>query len=584
MKASEIIARKKGIKPNEAPKNSALRKLFQREGPSDTPELQRVLTLPRRDWQTDAPRIAQLLTQYLKRSGGSQALRPVQAVALKELHDHRGFFGAMRVGSGKSLCTFLAPRVLEAKAPLLLVPAKLKNKTWREWNEYNKNWILPPLSVASYEKLSRSKNVESLYDKTPDLLILDECHKVKRSGAGVTKKIKRFIKAHPNTIVIALSGTITRHSVMDYWHILEWCLGKKRMPLPSEWGEMTSWAETLDAANTGEVGIGALVQLTGLSHPTLEDARDAYQRRLVETPAVLSTGGDQVACSLVVNQLGINLSTVEPLIQRLEETWETPCGLPLFDPASVWAHVRELSCGFYYRWRVQPPQDWLQARKMWSRACRLVLKRSRTLDTPFEVANAIDAGTLKTVMDTDTGERLDLLDALQKWRQVKDTFTPETEPVFVDDAALKLAAEWMQTHPGIVWVEHVAFGAELARRTGKPYYGQQGKDARGKSIEDERGVCIASIRANAEGRNLQHYSECLVVSCPPNGAVLEQLIGRCHRDGQESDEVTFDFVLGTEQQLKGFWKAVRQARYIQATTGASQKLLIADINVEPVDE
>src|ERR1019366_1894577 len=107
----------------------------------------------------------------------------------------------------------------------------------------------------------------------------------------------------------------------------------------------------------------------------------------------------------------------------------------------------------------------------------------------------------------------------------------------------------------IAWTEHVAVGERLAQLAGVHYYGREGLNADGAMIEDERGACVASIAANHKGRNLQHFSRSFIVSCPPNAAILEQLLGRTHRDGQEADCVTADVLLGCKEQLQGFHKA-----------------------------
>jgi hypothetical protein len=177
------------------------------------------------------------------------------------------------------------------------------------------------------------------------------------------------------------------------------------------------------------------------------------------------------------------------------------------------------------------------------------------------------------------------IDVYAEWVRIRDTFEPKTEAVWLDRTTLDVCAKWLhdglrhERGPGVCWVEHRAFGEMLEAVSGFPYYGQGGFAKDGSSIEDEKGPCIASIRANGEGRNLQRYSRALVASCPPSGATLEQLLGRHHRYGQEADEVTFEFILACREQLEGFHKAIADARYIQDTTGVSQKLLCSDITV-----
>src|SRR5262245_46563659 len=95
--------------------------------------LRRVLELPRRSWSdSGAKDLAERLTALLKTSGGTMTLRPVQAIALYEAYRCHGAFLPIRVGGGKTLISLLLPHVLEASRPLLLLPAKLIEKTRRE--------------------------------------------------------------------------------------------------------------------------------------------------------------------------------------------------------------------------------------------------------------------------------------------------------------------------------------------------------------------------------------------------------------------------------------------------------------------
>jgi hypothetical protein len=102
-------------------------------------------------------------------------------------------------------------------------------------------------------------------------------------------------------------------------------------------------------------------------------------------------------------------------------------------------------------------------------------------------------------------------------------------------------------------------------------------DANGKTIEDYAGkTVVASVAANKEGRNLQAWNRNLVVTAMPTGSLWEQLIGRTHRMGQQADTVYVDWVAACEEQDRGFQQLMADAKYIQDTTGQSQKLLYAD--------
>jgi hypothetical protein len=97
---------------------------------------------------------------------------------------------------------------------------------------------------------------------------------------------------------------------------------------------------------------------------------------------------------------------------------------------------------------------------------------------------------------------------------------------------------------------------KLAQVSNLRYYGRGGVDENGRPIEQhvKDWSMIASIASNAEGRNLQGWSNNLITSCPPNGSQIEQLLGRTHRDGQEADEVNVEVMLGCAENLESFGK------------------------------
>jgi hypothetical protein len=253
--------------------------------------------------------------------------------------------------------------------------------------------------------------------------------------------------------------------------------------------------------------------------------------------------------------------------EGLRSRWELPDGQPIDMPATLWRHARELSQGFWLRWKVPPPPAWLTARKAWAQVEREALKNFHDIDSPLGVVRAVEQGRIPWGRE-----------ALAAWRAVKGTFIPETVPEWVDDATLAWAARWARDNVGLIWVHEVAFGERLSEVSGLPYYGAKGVCGK-KYVEQERGSCIVSIQANAEGRNLQRYAKNLIVTTPPGGGVWEQMLSRTHRDLQEADEVTADVLLSCYEQWDVFRQARRDAEYAERTVAQSQKLNIADVLV-----
>lgn len=566
----------------------------------DSAELRRIVALARRTSGTGEA-LAPDLTEALKRTGGTQTLRPIQALAFHDIHQFNGLFGPIRVGGGKTLISYLSPALLGARRPLLLIPAKLREKTRREFRNLAQHWGGPhpeAYRIESYETLGRVQAGNKL-DKdgrvirpgfleryNPDLIVLDECHKVKNPRAAVTRRVTRFLAENPGIPVVAMSGTITKRSLRDFAHIIAWCM-PRNCPLPLSQKDLEAWADAMDEKVNPfrRVEPGELVQLCSDQErqevqlggeAALGAVRQAFRRRMVETPGCVATQDGELGVSLSISAVDPVREdpAVEEQFRILRTLWETPTGIPIADGIAMWRHARTLGLGFEYRWNPQPPDEWLEARRAWAKFCREVLKyNKRRLDSEAQVAQAVDHG-----LYDDGG-------MLSHWRGLKGTFIPNTEAVWFSQESLETAEIWLKSNQGIVWTEHVEYGRELSKRTGLSYYAAQGRDAQGRLVEDHPPgqSMICSVQSNAEGRNLQAWSQNLVMAAPPNGATWEQLLGRTHRDGQEAEEVTVDVFTGAWEHVAGFHQACRDSAYTQDTTGQAQKLVYADLDFPDLD-
>ena len=544
-------------------------------GVSRTAELLRILDLPRRSLNEIDEELVFLLSDAYCTPTGTMTLRPIQALALSEFHDNGGLLGSMPVGSGKTLVSFLAPVVANSERPLLLIPAKLANKTIKEFEELAKHWKSVPIKVMNYELLSRERGVKELAEYNPDCIIMDECHRAKNPKAAVTKRLKRYIKQNAPK-VIALSGTITRKSIKDYWHILEWTHGQDR-PLPNKWNEMADWSNALDedVLPWARLAPGKLTMLCNEEElaeieknpkKPLSAVRKGYRRRLADTPGVITLNTKSVEASLYIEHIAYKHNNPDIIyaFKQLRETWETPDGYAFTQAVDLWRTARQLACGFYYKWEPRAPEDWLDARREWASFARKILgSNKRGIDSELQLVNAIDRGEYNSP-------------ELEAWRSIKDSFKPNVIPVWLDLSMVEYATNWLNKNNGIVWVEHVAVGKKISEVSGFPYFGESGKSSGGKRIEEARGPIIASISANGEGRNLQAWDKNLVISCPPSGGTWEQLLGRTHRQGQKSDSVVYEVVISCIELWAGFEKAKRDAIYVQDTMGQTQKLLMCD--------
>lgn len=552
-----------------------------------TPELSRIIALPRRKPELPTEFVDEL-TRLLKTPHGTWRLRDSQALALHDIGVYGGGFCILGVGDGKTAITFLAPYVLDAKRPILFGPAGLLKKTERERKLYEQHWRVPNnLQLFSYELLGRVQALTALDRLKPDLIILDEGHRSKNRRAAVTRRIDRYLKENPDTKVVVLSGTVMKKSLLDFAHLLRWCL-KDQAPVPKTVEECEEWALALDEKVSDEARYlpGALLKLCDEqdyvdAESDTVAARRGFRRRLLETPGVISGKGEVVDASLTIRAIQYEVSDVterhfrtlrgDPNDRENFPGWFTPDGWALSQPVDIWRHARELSLGFHYVWSPRPPDEWRNARREWAAFVRDVLSRSRTLDSELQVANACDAGKLDAT-------------ALNNWRAVKDKFKPNTLAVWHDESALKVCAEWMKT-PGLVWTEHALFAKKLEEYTGCKYYGAKGLASDGSFVDDADGKqsIILSIDANKEGRNLQKmWNRNLITSMQDGADVTQQLIGRTHRSGTEFDEVTVDVLLGCREHVNAWRKALADASAVRDTTGEDSRLLIADI-IWPTD-
>jgi hypothetical protein len=533
----------------------------------ETPELRRILDLPRRALDPAAAQArAEELTPLLALRGDVE-LRPWQGLSLWEMAENGGAYLGLPVGTGKTLISWLAPTVLDAARPVLCVPAGLRDKTHGDFRAYHGVWAPPPapIRVISYEELTQVDNVDMLSRWNPDLLILDESDCLRNGDSSATRRIDRFVRDFAPRVV-CMTGTVGRTSILDCSHHLLWILDD-RAPIPMPKAERELWAAALDEKNP-RVGqrprLGALEMLGG--GPTLEGARKAYGERLQQTPGVILVDEDSCDQPLTISVLQAPPDPVIDLhFKRFREAWVTPDQWPLSDPLSVYRHAGELGTGMYLKWDPRPPEWWLEPRRVFCAFVRALIQQShrqrRPLDTELAVRRACP-GAYEVV----------------EWLAVKPEFTPNSVPVWLSSSVVDYAARWARESPGLVWCWNRDFAEALSRATGLANYGAQGLDAAGRYIEraDPTRSAILSVSANMRGRNLQGWCRNLVINPPQSARYLEQIIGRTHRQGQRRP-VSVDILATSGDVLDAFDAAWREATFQRRTTGIAQKLLRAEL-------
>ncbi len=557
-----------------------------------TPEFDRIAKLPRRVW-TEAERQAAVInfTAALKTPQGSMTLMPDQAMALAEIGCLEGGFCSLPAGAGKTLISLLAPYVLKAKRPVLLMPASLIAKTARERIKLSNHWRIPlTIRLSSYESLGRAGHANDITIWKPDLLLLDEAHRIKNPKAAVTRRVIRFMKENPDVRFIALSGTMSKHSLLDYAHLAAFSL-KQGAPVPLVSKEVERWAEVLDEGQALKTHPGALLELCTPEEKQREDpcraARLGYQRRLLATPGVIAARESKVGASLIISAVthAVDHKT-EANFDKLRRAWMTPDDWMLMQAVEVWALARQLSAGLHYAWSPRPPPAWMEARALWGKFVRKTLAYSKHLDSPLQVQMAVESGEIEdTVAAEREGEWREERNVLARWKHLEPTFKPNSVPLWHDESCLRFCEEWGKKSPGIIWTEHSFFARQLAKRTGWDYFGRDGVNEHEVPIDLEGAshagkTIIASRKANATGRNLQAWNRNLITSLPASPDDLEQLIARTHRTGQEADEVLVDILFTCAEHLNAWTSCLRKAEVIRDTLGQDFRILTGDVTVE----
>lgn len=539
------------------------------KGITPSPELRRILDMPRRDPEAIGSAIAGPLTVALRVPGSPEpppgipaALRWYQALALAEAHDFRGALIPLPVGAGKTLISALLGTVLASARPLVIVPAKLRDKTLRDFEALRPYWRLPvSIQVISYELIGRRPDL--LLQIGPDSIVCDEAYRLKNTKSGRKRRIWRYMQHYPNTPFVCLTGTVQKKGFKDWWHIQRACLPEALAVLPHDWQEMTEWDQALAPNLTMRRPLGALSRLCGPQGGGVDEVRTAYGERFRMTPGIITCPGGSCDASIEFTVERVKHPEIERYVEDMRTTWETPNGVPFTEASQLWAHARELANGYVLIWRVPGPPEWMQARRDAAAFVREILKHSRTLDTELQVYQKHGATAPELV----------------RWRQIRPTFTPEPIAHWFTHDIVDLAVARARKDNSLIWIEHVTAGEMIAARHGLPYFGRGGVCATHGSIMDYAGgPAVASIQAVGEGFNLQdRWNSCIVLNAPPGCVEYEQAIGRFHRQGQQADVVRVTQLCVVQEQIDGFRKAVEQARAAQQTDSQAKKLCLADI-------
>lgn len=484
--------------------------------------------------------------------------------------------------------------------------------------------------VIPYSQLSTRDAEDVLNAIEPDLVIFDEAHAVKNPKAARTQRIMRYLQ-QKQPRVVALSGTITSKSIADYHHLLAYSL-RDNCPLPMDPALALNWSYVLDAnADPSDAQVGPITPLLAWSktHFPAEKLpigvpgfRKAYKIRLNTSPGVVSTGDNEIGVSLVIENTPVDLKPVQEtneykkllkLMTDVEELWRTPSGDEIEYGFHKWRYLYELTSGFYYnlRWptveelqrkqriTVEEAEAYLDLAKAHHEELQEYHKKLRRwleysgrpkLDTPLLVASNMAAHGAR-----DVGAEL-----FKAWRTAKDLEfegMPErlSEPKRICDYKIQHAVEWSRkrvekNEGALIWFHHDTPGRWLSEELKTQGIDalwcpsesvRKGSNATVLDMKNKDRIMVISMGGHGTGKNLQHFEHQLFLQFPRKADLLEQVIGRTHRNGQEADELIAHTMNTNLFDHLNTAACLVDALYIHQTTGARQKAIYAAWNPLP---
>lgn len=481
--------------------------------------------------------------------------------------------------------------------------------------------------VLPYSCLSTKDTTDLLFGIAPDLVILDEAHAVKNSEAARTKRLRKYMDERQPRLAV-LSGTITKKSVNDYHYLISHAL-REFSPLPVSSVLASNWSVVLDAgADPSEAQTGPLAPLMNWATENFPDEkipagqagfRSAYRLRLNTAPGVVSTGDAEIGVSLIFENRPANVKhdadgsygRLMELISNVEDLWITPSGDEIEWAFHTWKYLFELTNGFYYRLRWPEAAELVQRSKLsldeieaylaqakmhheaqqeYHRDLRKWLKYSSRahLDTPLLVASNMAKHGSK-----DVGAAL-----FAVWRAMKDLEFPGmperiSEPVRICDYKIGRLLEWAREHANdgaIVWFYHDEVGRWAHEALSGAGFDslwcpsesfRPGSNAAVCDPANRGRILVASMSSHGTGKNLQHFQAQYLLQFPRQADMLEQVVGRTHRNGQDADELIVHTCNTIPFDHMNMAACLVDALYIHQTVGSRQKAIYASYSPLP---
>lgn len=580
------------------------------------------------------------------------SLLETQSAAIIDYLTVEGLFGYIGVGKGKALISFACAAAAYRKGlrkMILFIPPKLATQTMDKvlpWlrRQISINYPVHLLAgkskaarlkaskqesglfVMAWSQLSITDTDELIQNISPQLIIADEAHNLANKVSSRYKRINRYMVQNPDTEFVALSGTMGKKSLKDYYHIMKWCL-KDQCPLPESLRELDQWCSVLDTTFNEFTSDMTLEPLRLWARRTsgedfernISGFRKSYNFRLATTPGVVfAVGNDDLGTSILFNNEPVEFDDTYPgmeelqrLRSQLHDMDRSPSGDAIDYAIHKFRYDYELSAGMYNS-LIWPSVDKIAKRKnITENEASELLDKSKDyhvasqeynkkvlkwleehacegLDTPMLLGHSMKYHDAKFV-----GSEL-----FESW-QVKNAFDFEgrverdSKAVRVCDYKIQAALKWAKglkrkAHEGaLIWWKLREMGKwayEVFKAAGIDVVLADASKQGNQIINDEKNynkIILASVTAYKEGLNLQKQIPYMYfLQFPREAHFVEQATGRNHRTGCPYDELiyTTNFTLDFDHQM---FSAVLADALFQHQAGSPSRLIYGDYDPVP---
>jgi len=539
----------------------------------NTEEFCRLMALPRRKLTSDAAeQLARIYTKLLRRKGGTRTLQKEQGASLHEIELNaklgRGAVLMLPVGKGKTDIGFLAPVLLKSERTALISEHALEGQTHDDWSNLYRHWKSPrnPIKFISWESITSRHRPNLLGDYNPKVLIIDESDGAAAWAKSRAARIDRFRLEHPKAIIICMTATPSRMSLLGYGHHLVWSL-KDGAPVPRDRHELEMLAALLDE----KVRDPLSRPLPGPWGSDREAALKRFARRLRETQGVVIFDEDSCKQSLTIEFLQASpCKEIDHAFEQLLLRGRNLAGVPVTDALSRYRCESQMGCGLISEYDdPKPPEAWIHARRALARFVRRKIARSRytghPLDTTAQVLSAYKHH-----------------EVIKAWEAVRE-YKPKMKVIWFSDQVVKDAKAWLkqQKTPSIIWCGSKPLGKKIAAELRIPYFGAGGRGSTGLLLHEFAklgGHMVCSWQANKKGFNLQAWHNQIIIIPPQSAKWLEQWLGRTHR-AKQNKPVKATILVTSGVIVDAFHSALREARHCKKTVSLTQKILRAKIKL-----